>query len=188
MRDDILFVVSSFVVLLSIGLAYGYLYDNKDIAKNDTACNNSIEVYSKIMSDSEYICNRLEAQRQWHSKKSSDYQKNYKITQYVNWIALSLVPLVNIIDIQYVNSEICSTLFSVIAGGACFMEKNNEYKKKWLLYRMISEQLKKEKYMYMTRVGMYKDDSYDRLVSRCESVIETGNVEWYQFMSDKNDE
>ena len=42
--------------------------------------------------------------------------------------------------------------------------------------------------MYMMRTGIYKNNNYERLVSRCEKVIESGNNEWYQFMRDKNDE
>jgi hypothetical protein len=53
----------------------------------------------------------------------------------------------------------------------------------WITYRTTCETLKHEKYMYLTRSGVYAEteDPFRLLVERVESIISHENINWTQI-------
>ena len=123
-----------------------------------------------------YISNRLDSQIQWYSKKASHNKFRYKLTQTMIIFISALIPLMNIIFVEYyyitpLISSILGVMLLVILG-ITLLER---YQETWILYSTNAEQLKKEKNFYQNEVGEYYnlDESQKNklLVERVEFIL-----------------
>lgn len=64
------------------------------------------------------------------------------------------------------------------------------YQDLWTSYRHICELLKKEKYMYLTKTGVYRDAElpFQDLVERCETIISSENINWTNLNQNKKED
>ena len=96
----------------------------------------------------------------------------------------AIVPLVN----YCINDDFYGKLLVLFSGalGTLIYCKNTmeSHLELWLQYRTASEQLKREKQLYLTKAGIYsnKSDStaFNMLVCRTESVIAYDNIQWQE--------
>lgn len=144
----------------------------------------------KITED-QYFKERLDNQIEWYDMKSGDCQKIYKSMKRVELVAAALIPILSTQSSNWFSvAVIVSILGAVIVVIEGFVSLG-KYHENWIDYRSICETLKQEKYMYLTRTGVYKtssDDTFDLLVERIESVISKENVNWANLHSAKKGE
>jgi len=140
------------------------------------------------MNQDEYINHRLDDQINWYSRKSGINQKKYKTWQVIRVIVALLIPILTLFvkeipEFVYV----IGTLGAIIVFIESFIKIFN-YKDVWITYRLTSEQLKREKMLYLTKCGPYNDsDAFEMLVQRCEAIMQSENVGWKEIVYKKKE-
>lgn len=152
-----------------------------------------------LMSDGEYLKERLEDQMHWFDRKSTYYQRRYKKFKHWEFIIAAFIPVVITFSaMSFVEKAIIfqsgdviinlSIFFQVLAalGGVMLVIFNKyleleEAHKLWKDYRANAEALQFERMRYLTRTEPYDEaDAYPRLVERVEHVLNRENLKWQQ--------
>ena len=115
---------------------------------------------------------RLEDQIDWHDKKGVLCQRLYK------WLALAqigatvLIPPIGFIDAVYSPWLIAFLAMSVaILEG---IQKINRYHELWVTYRATAERLKREKNLFQSAAGPYRNlEEPDKLILLAEQIDST---------------
>lgn len=134
----------------------------------------------------EYISTRLDDQISWYSTKSSHNQKRYKLLRVIEISSAALIPFIaGMGDRIDWGNLIVGILGMVVAitAGLIALHKNHEL---WIQYRTTCEQLKHEKYLYLTSYDPYNHEgAFKKLVSRVEGLISRENSAWHQSSQEK---
>ncbi len=137
------------------------------------------------MTEEQYFQQRLEDQISWFDKKSSFNQKMYK--------RLVLVEILLSVSIPFITSFVTAdtlvlklllgamgVVIALIAGILSVYK----FQELWVNYRATSETLQQEKYIYLTRSGMYQENRtsrpYNDFVLRVENILSKENLNWKQ--------
>lgn len=133
------------------------------------------------MKEEEYLKDRLEKQLAWYSKESQYNQKFYKRLRLAEIISAALIPFLSGVgDKVPYNAWIIGVLGILIAVAAA-ASSLSKFHENWIQYRTTAEQLKHEKYLYLTSVKPYdSENKYFLLVERVESLISKENSYWAQ--------
>jgi hypothetical protein len=133
------------------------------------------------MIEEEYIAQRLDDQIDWYSKKSSSCQTCFKALKVVEIVAAALIPFLSgmgekIPCGQWIVGALGVTIALAAAAGSLYKHHEN-----WIQYRITSEQLKHEKFLFATRSGPYEDPTrFQLLVQRVEALISKEAATWAQ--------
>ncbi|MDY6895748.1 MAG: DUF4231 domain-containing protein [Thermotogota bacterium] len=139
------------------------------------------------MKSDEYIEKRLEDQIDWYDKKSLSSQSIFKRMRKTEIILAASIPfittIINIFDSITVIGSILLGLvgvsISILAGFIAF----GQHQEHWIEYRTTCESLKKEKFLFQTKVEPYNDeDAFELLVQRVETLVSKENTNWTQYM------
>lgn len=131
------------------------------------------------ITEEQYVQERLEEQINWYDDKSIKCQKKFKLFKgTVIFLSASIPFLVGFIsdmDFFEIVVSFIGVIIVVIEGWLGLAK----YHENWIEYRNICETLRHEKYMYLTRTGVYDiDDPFKNLVERVESIISKENLNW----------
>jgi hypothetical protein len=133
------------------------------------------------MNEEEYLENRLEDQINWYDKKSQHNQKMYKRLRLVEIIAASLVTFLAGIGHKFDYATWIIGGLGVVIAVATAAGSLFKYQENWIQYRTTAEQLKHEKFIYLTETNpYYSGDKFPLLVERVESLISKENSSWAQ--------
>jgi len=131
------------------------------------------------MTEEEYISQRLDDQIDWYSKKSSSCQKRYKALRVIEIVAAALIPFLSgmgekVSFGQWIVGALGVMIALVAAASSLF-----KYHENWIQYRVTSEQLKHEKFLFATRSSPYNDQTcFQLLVQRVEALISKEAAAW----------
>lgn len=134
-----------------------------------------------IISEKDYLENRVDKQISWYDKKSAVHKKCFYGLRILQLLLTASIPFLTGLVLTYPNILKLISFFGfvlTVLEGILSLTKVYE---KWIQYRKICELLKKEKYMYSTNSGVYSTHDTDRfktLVERCESIISDENLNW----------
>lgn len=139
------------------------------------------------ITEEDYIQERLEDQIAWYDNKSISAQKYYKNLKRVVIVLSASIPLcVGFIPDHKVWATIVGVIGVIITGIEGWLSLT-KYHENWIEYRSICETLRHEKYMYLTKTGVYdNDDSFKLLVERVESIISRENLNWANLNNNHN--
>lgn len=131
------------------------------------------------MDEETYIKERVDDQITWYDKKSISHQRKYKWMKKIQIIFSALIPFTaGCVKFFPVLTYVIS-IFGVIITCIEGIVSLNKYHENWIEYRSICETLQHEKFMYITKSGVYKeDDLFPFFVERVESIISRENVNW----------
>ncbi len=123
---------------------------------------------------------RLEDQISWYDTKSMENQKWYKRLKIAEIIAAAIIPFAAGFDGLGVLTGILGVLIVIFIG----IQSLNQYHDNWISYRSTTEQLKHEKYLWLSKAGPYKDskDPEVLLSERVESLISREHAKWEATM------
>jgi Protein of unknown function (DUF4231) len=132
------------------------------------------------MTENEYISERLDDQIEWYSDRSSKCQLKYKTLRVCEICAAAVIPFLSGMtgygDCVRFSIGLLGVAIAISGGvGALF-----RYHENWIQYRVTSEQLKHEKYMFLTSSGPYENCEFRVLVQRVEALISKEAVTWAQ--------
>lgn len=131
------------------------------------------------MTQETYINERLEHQIDWYDSRSIRCQKWYKRLKRTEVLLATAIPLISgfATTVKWLPIVIgfLGATIAVIEGYLSI----GKYHENWIEYRSICETLRHEKYMFLTKTGVYKgEEPFDMLVERIESIISKENVNW----------
>lgn len=141
------------------------------------------------ISEETYLQERLDDQINWYDTKSIRSQKVYKLLKGLVIILSASIPFFIgfIADFNKHWEYLVSAIGVIIVGieGWLGITKHHEH---WIEYRSICETLRHEKYMYLTRTGVYDiENPFKVLVERVESIISKENVNWASLYNNQNE-
>lgn len=139
------------------------------------------------MNAEQYLKERVDNQIKWYSDKSKLNQTRFKYFRFLEITFAALIPFFSGYIFMY---ELAMTivvgslgvLVTILAGLLTL----NKFQEKWIGYRMICENLKKEKHLYLTSSSPYHGEVEKRFqlfVIRIEALISNENTDWSQYTS-----
>ncbi len=123
---------------------------------------------------------RLDDQLSWYDTKSMENQKWYKRLKIAEIIAAAIVPFAAGFDGLNVVTGILGVLIVIFIG----IQSLNQYHDNWISYRSTAERLKREKYLWLSKAGPYRDAKNPELMlaERVESLISREHTNWVANM------
>lgn len=124
-----------------------------------------------------YLEDRIESQRKWHSDKATSNKNRYYMTETITLVAGASIPVINVLNVlpgrtlQFLSAALGAII--VISAG---LAKLFKYQENWLNYRALAESLKREKELYLYKVGDYdrEDERGEKiLIERVENLLGT---------------
>lgn len=130
--------------------------------------------------EKEYIDSRVDKQIDWYDTKSIHAQKMYKIFTFIILVSSAIIPFIANLTISSFYIKVFVSILGVLGTISQGVINVNKYNENWIEYRTICESLKKEKYMYLTRSGVYseQENRFSYFAERIESIISQENVNW----------
>ena len=138
------------------------------------------------MDSEEYINKRLVDQINWYDKKSIKNQKTFKLFRLIEIIAAALIPFISGITFSNIKSgefiiyitSFLGVLITIIASYIAL----GKHQEKWIEYRTTCESLKKELFLFKTKITPYDTEiSFQLLVKRVETIISKENTNWSNY-------
>lgn len=143
-----------------------------------------------LMSDEQYINERLVAQMNWYDRKSSDNKRKYKRIKRTESVIAALIPVVITFGafkiVQENDLGVYLQVIAALAGVALVIMNSflelDEHHKLWKEYRVTCEMMRHERYMYMTRSEPYDEaDAFPLLVEKIEAILNSETQRWKQI-------
>ncbi|MBF0378138.1 MAG: DUF4231 domain-containing protein [Desulfamplus sp.] len=131
------------------------------------------------MKEDEYFKDRLEKQLMWYDYKSQYNQKCYKTLRLIEIIAAALIPFFSGMSDKILYSSWLIGGLGVLIAVSAATGSLFKYHENWIGYRTIAEQLKHEKFIYITNTPPYDvEGKFEMLVERVENIISKENSVW----------
>ena len=131
------------------------------------------------MKEDEYLKDRLEHQLKWYSEKSQHNQKWFKRLRLVEIIPATLIPFLSGMGDKIPYSPWLIGGLGVLIAVAAATSVLFKYHENWIEYRTTAEQLKHEKFIYLTNTMPYDtEEKFGLLVERVEALISKENSSW----------
>lgn len=131
------------------------------------------------MTEDDYLKNRLEDQLSWYSKESAANQKWFKRLRLLEILAAALIPFLSGMGDKICYSAWIIGSLGVFIAVAAAVSALFKFHENWIEYRTTAEQLKHEKFIYLTSTKPYDNsDRFTLLVERVESLISKENSTW----------
>lgn len=140
------------------------------------------------MSEEEYIEKRIKEQMKWYDDKSIQYKKYYYRLMKASIIISAMIPVSSIL-IEYCRGlnivvALMGATVSIISGIVSL----SQYYNNWIKYRMTSEQLEHNLFLYQTNAKPFNEENrFEILVEITENIIMKNNYNWYEVQSELND-
>ena len=135
------------------------------------------------MNEQEYIEQRLDNQQTWYENKSAWNQSWYKRLRMVEVVLAAGIPFVSSLIGKFPDSPnvvpiIVSMIAFLIAATSALLALYR-FQDNWLQYRSTAEQLKREKFLFLTKNQPYDgQDAFHVLVDNVERILGVENSTW----------
>ena len=142
-----------------------------------------------LIEDNDYINQRLCNQIDWYSDKSTSNKRLYYGFQGAVLVFAATIPILACFAFQ--NRCVAITIGILAAIVVCLegISKMCKFHENWIQYRFVSELLKHEKYLYLTKTAPYDSDrseAFNYLVERSERIISSENINWVGITDDRS--
>src|SRR5258707_935277 len=130
------------------------------------------------MDEADYIKHRLDDQIGWDQDKSRRY-KQFNLTLRIIEIAAAItIPFLATFAQMYpFGTVVISSFLGVVIVACTSLSSLFQAQERWIEYRTAAESLKKEKYLFQTRVEPYNSaDAFATLVQRVEALLSKENA------------
>ena len=123
---------------------------------------------------------RLENQLNWYDSKSLRSQRWYKTLKILQVTLAVIIPVTHLLPDEF--SKWASSLAGIVIAILEAVQQMNQYSTTWITYRSTAEQLRHEKYLFLSCAGPYRDlPESERLIllaERVEKHISTEHANW----------
>ena len=143
--------------------------------------------------DFDYINNRVDDQIEYFDKSAIKNQKKYKFFKSTA-IACNILTTMTI-DLAFTVTEdfkiimgIIALVLSTIVLATYQIEEFQNYGAKWEKFRLVAEQLRSEKYLFLNNVGRYSSNNQEEnrkmLVTVIENIIKGTDISYFSLIVD----
>ena len=130
-----------------------------------------------MMTEEQYMIERVNPQIEWHDKKGTCNKCRYYI---FSWIIIICSVFTGVI-IQF--CEIAGEILSIVVAITASISNFCKFQDKWRLYRLTTELLVHEKYIYETQSDKYAgEDSFKLFVESIEDILMKTNKGWEKLL------
>ena len=137
------------------------------------------------MTPEEYLKKRVDDQIAWYERESLSAKRVFKRLRLAEIIAAALIPFLSGVLINdprlFLTGSVIIGLLGIsvaIITGFLSVGRHQEH---WVAYRAVSESLKKEKFLFETKVEPYDSaNAFQLLVQRVEALVSKENTHWAQ--------
>ena len=136
------------------------------------------------MDADEYLSGRLQIEIDWYDQRSRWNKRYNTICKIIEIGCAATIPLLAGYakdGHQWISIVIgaLGVAVALCAGISALLK----FQEQWIKYRTTAESLKKEKYLFLTKVEPYNiSDSLSILVQRVETLVSQENTNWAQYM------
>lgn len=102
-----------------------------------------------------YLEERLAEQAAWHTQKATWNKRRYYFVEITTLTTGALIPLINAFDLEPTLQRSLSAIFGTIVACAVGINKLCKFQEKWLSYRGVAENLRREKELFTYAAGEY---------------------------------
>jgi hypothetical protein len=141
------------------------------------------------MEPEEFIQQRVDNQIEWYDQKSASNKKWFQTLIVIELILAAMLPFLS----GFNNSDFRAFDLAIGIIGIAIVILNGllshfKFKDHWNEYRTTAEQLKHEKFLFLTKTDMYSgDDPFPEFVAKIELLISKENSSWSRIIkSDEN--
>lgn len=129
----------------------------------------------------DYMSQRVDDQIAWYSTKSDSCQWRHKLLRMIEIVAAALIPFLSGVGDAVPYGPWVIGFLGVLIAVLTASSGTFNFRENWLHYRATSEQLRHEKFLFLTRVAPYSNtDAFQLLVQRIEWLISKENSTWTQ--------
>jgi len=143
-------------------------------------------IYFPMLTSEEYIKQRLDDQINWYDAKSQFNQKRYKRLRITSTLLAVSIPVLTAV-LNEGNQEYVKIIIGVVGAGIALLEGVQQlykYNEHWLEYRTTSENLKHQKYLFITQCDPYiGENAFKNFVITAEAIMANENSKWSQFIN-----
>lgn len=131
------------------------------------------------MTEEDYVKERLDDQQTWYSRKSQYNQNCFKRLRMVEIVSAAIIPFLSGMAGKIDYSQWFIGGLGVLIAVSAAITELFKYQENWIKYRTTAEQLKHEKFIYLTNAKPYDTkDKFTLLVERVELLISKENSAW----------
>jgi hypothetical protein len=135
------------------------------------------------VTEQQYVEERLRDQIDWYERKSRSNRLWFLFLRALEIVLAAAIPLLTSVikekpDVGVLLGTI-SVAIAVIAGVLALFR----FQELWIEYRATAETLKREKFMFLTRSGLYAGPGgFAALVERVETLLAAEATKWAGYM------
>jgi hypothetical protein len=133
------------------------------------------------MKEEEYLKNRLDDQIQWYSKKSQYNKKWFSYLRLLEICSAAMIPFLSgVMHADEMHYKWIIGGLGVLIALAAAVIALFQYQENWVEFRTTAEQLKHERYLYVTNTTPYNnmESKFQLIVERVEALISKENSKW----------
>ena len=140
------------------------------------------------MKEQDYMSQRVDDQINWLEGKSAFNQKRYKFSKSIVIVASVSIPFmagfIEDGDQATVMKLAIAGFIIALAEGLSSLHKFHE---NWIQYRGTAESLKREKIIFLTQSGIYRDnpDAFRDFVVAIEGILANENAKWQEITANE---
>jgi hypothetical protein len=140
--------------------------------------------------EEEYLQTRVLDQINWYDKKSCFNKKWFfglKITEII--LALFIPFLSGYVDNPEYHLKVAVGIIGIAVAAIAGLITLIKFQENWIEYRAVTESLKLEKFLFLSKAGPYKNDpgAYSLFVERFESLISASTQKWVNYIAKKEE-
>jgi hypothetical protein len=136
------------------------------------------------MNEVEYTKSRLDEQIGWYENRSRQYKQLNVTLRIIEIAAATSLPFIaTFARIYPFAMAVTSSFLGMIIVACTSLASLFQAQERWLEYRTTAESLKREKYLFQTRIEPYhSDEAFSTLVERVETLLSKENSNWAQYV------
>ena len=139
-----------------------------------------------------YIKDRLEPQIDYFDKSATRNKKYYETLKSISVMCSVLTTLAIAIAFVFSHYTIYIGIFALISStivlGTYQWEEFRNYGAKWEKFRLVAEQLKSEKYLFLNNSGRYTDETQNEkqqlFVNTIENILRGTDINYFTLLVD----
>jgi hypothetical protein len=137
----------------------------------------------KFMQPEEYLQQRVDDQIAWYDRKSQSAQRSYKRLRLLEILVAASIPVLSGFNAMIPSAALIIALAGVLLTVVAGLLSLYRYQEIWVNYRGVSESLRREKFLFLTRTTPYDVPSpLPLLVERAEALMSQENNTWTSYI------
>jgi hypothetical protein len=132
-----------------------------------------------------YIKERLDDQYNYYSSAAKKAKNRFQVIRALEIIVAATIPFLSaLITEELLDLKVLVGLLGVIVTVLSGMLMLFKYQENWVNFRSTAEDLKAEKFLFMTGSGPYTSGNQEEtLVARVEAILSAEQEKWQKYAS-----